>query len=165
MGQCESLALVWSDEAIIAQFIHLRRRFNALSKRLRPKRIIGCSSRMRRAQNSCVSLVDQARIGICGVSWAMNRRTGILLVCAFAGGLSSCDRLDPQWKGWVYPDRTDTSVDWKLGSFATLKECREAAQSMIDWLPDPTAADYECGYQCKPSDFLSRLDVCAVTRR
>jgi len=95
----------------------------------------------------------------------MNRRTMTALICVFATGLASCDQLDPQWKGWVYPDRKDTSVDWKLGSFATLKECREAAQSMIDWLPDPTAADYECGYQCKPSDFLSRLDVCAETRR
>jgi len=95
----------------------------------------------------------------------MRRGMRVLLVCAMAVGLYACNRLDPQWKGWVYPDRTDPTVDWKLGSFATLKECREAAQDMIDWLPDPAAADYECGYQCRPSDFLSRLDVCAVTRR
>lgn len=95
----------------------------------------------------------------------MNRHAGIWLAVVSAAALSACDRLDPQWKGWVYPDRTNTSVDWKLGSFSTLTECRKAAQSMIDWLPDPTAADYECGYNCKPSEFLSRLDVCAVTRR
>lgn len=95
----------------------------------------------------------------------MLRKMTVMLVCAAAFGLSGCDRISPQWKGWVYPDRTNTSVDWKLGSFATLEECRKAAQSMIDWLPDPTSADYECGYQCKPSDFLSRLDVCAATRR
>jgi len=95
----------------------------------------------------------------------MQRKVRILLVCAAILGLAACNRLDPQWKGWVYPDRTDTSVDWKLGSFATLEECRKAAQSMIDWLPDPTTVDYECGYQCKPSEFLSKLDVCAATRR
>jgi hypothetical protein len=87
------------------------------------------------------------------------------LACAAAVVLVGCDRLEPQWKGWVYPDRTDPEVDWKLGSFATLKECRDAAQSMIDWMPDPSSADYECGYRCKPSDFLSKLDVCAVIRR
>ncbi len=87
-----------------------------------------------------------------------------LIVTAIAG-LAGCDRIDPQWKGWVYPDRTDPSVDWKLGTFATLEECRTAAQSMIRWLPDKDAADYECGYQCKPSDFLGRLDVCTETRQ
>lgn len=95
----------------------------------------------------------------------MVRELRFWLVCAAAVGLAGCDRLAPQWKGWVYPDRTDPAVDWKLGSFATLEECRDAAQSMIDWLPDPSTADYECGYQCKPSDFLGKLDVCAVTRR
>lgn len=95
----------------------------------------------------------------------MQRKVRVLLVSAVALTLAACNRLDPQWKGWVYPDRTDTSVDWKLGTFATLEECRKAAQSMIDWLPDPTTADYECGYQCKPSEFLSKLDVCAATRR
>ena len=100
-----------------------------------------------------------------GKSRTMNRKTkGWLMVAALAG-LAGCDRIDPQWKGWVYPDRNDPSVDWKLGTFASLKECREAAQSMIRWLPDKDSADYECGYQCKPSDFLGRLDVCTETRQ
>lgn len=96
----------------------------------------------------------------------MNGKTrGWLIIVATVAGLAGCDRVDPQWKGWVYPDRNDPSVDWKLGTFASLAECRAAAQSMIRWLPDKGSADYECGFQCKPSNFLGRLDVCAETRQ
>lgn len=100
-----------------------------------------------------------------GKSRTMNRNTRRFLLVIVLAGLTGCDRIDPQWKGWVYPDRNDPSIDWKLGTFSSLEECRAAAQSMIRWLPDKGSADYECGYQCKPSNFLGRLDVCAQTRQ
>lgn len=89
----------------------------------------------------------------------------VWLVVVGSLALSGCDRIDPQWKGWVYPDRANEDLDWKLGRFASLQECRLAAQSVIRWLPDKAKADYECGYQCQPSQFLRRLDVCSQTRR
>jgi hypothetical protein len=95
----------------------------------------------------------------------MNGKMRGWLIVAVLAASAGCDRVDPQWKGWVYPDRNDPSVDWKLGTFASLAECRAAAQNMIRWLPDKSSADYECGFQCRPSDFLGRLDVCAETRQ
>ena len=147
------------------QFTHLGLRLSALSIKLRPKWSLGCSTKRCPLKRSFASRRHMASVTPEGVSGTVNRRAGTVIAFAMAALVGACEQLDPQWKGWVYPDRTDTTVDWKLGTFATLKECREAAQSMIDWLPDPTAADYECGYKCAPSEFMSRLDVCAETRR
>lgn len=80
-------------------------------------------------------------------------------------GLAGCDSVGSQWKGRVYPDKNDLAVEWKLGRFASLKECQSAAQSIIRWLPDKRGADYECGYKCRQSDFLGGLDVCVTLIR
>ncbi len=54
-----------------------------------------------------------------------------------------------EWQGWVYPDSENDSVGISLAGFETLDQCREAAVGMLNALPDPAKASYECGRQCR----------------
>lgn len=76
--------------------------------------------------------------------------------------LNACSR-PPEWQGWVYPDGDNLLVSRQIGTFVSLAECRRAAQSYVGDLPDPDAADYECGHRCEPSGYGG--NICEQTSR
>lgn len=71
---------------------------------------------------------------------------------------------EPQWRGWLYPNREDLTRDIELGQFHTFEQCQEAAISGLRSLPDPDGGDYECGHKCRWDADL-HLNVCAETRK
>lgn len=94
-------------------------------------------------------------------------RPGILLTALL---LTACQK--PEWKGWVYPNRSDLADDIPLGAFETLEQCRASALAVLertqerrDENGDEIVGDYECGFQCKPDGGLGGLNVCKKTER
>ncbi|ERP98770.1 hypothetical protein Q669_00500 [Labrenzia sp. C1B10] len=84
----------------------------------------------------------------------------LLVLCIM---LTSCDQ-QPQWQGWVYPNRNDLTVSTNLGRFSTFEECRSAAISSLKLMSSPTRGDYECGYKCEwKADW--DINVCVETRK
>ncbi len=86
--------------------------------------------------------------------------------------VSACDDLNPQWKGWVYPDASFLPEDIPIGRFESLEECRASARVLIERLAErrhpngeEIIGDYECGYQCKPDGDLGGLNVCEKTEK
>lgn len=84
--------------------------------------------------------------------------------------LTACDR-QPEWRGWVYPDRNNLADDITIGAFDTLGQCGASAKAIIVRLEEsrdesgvPVRADYECGYKCKSAAGLSG-NVCEQTSR
>ena len=59
----------------------------------------------------------------------------------------SCS-LTTQWRGSVFPDKSDKSDEVTLGEFGTLEACREAATDLIQRsnFYDP---DYYCAANCE----------------
>lgn len=81
-----------------------------------------------------------------------------------AAALTGCDTRPNSWTGWVYPDRNDLTVSISLEGFRTFEQCQEATVGRLRSLPDPAAADYECGYRCRWEPALN-TNVCKETRR
>ncbi|SKB58755.1 hypothetical protein SAMN06295920_10459 [Rhizorhabdus histidinilytica] len=96
----------------------------------------------------------------------MDRKGGVILAM-FA--LCGCDLLSPQWKGWVYPNGAELTVDIPIGLFSTLEECRASAKRTLQFTAsrdengNAIEGDYECGYKCKAASDLGGLNVCEKT--
>lgn len=96
---------------------------------------------------------------------------GLLLVCLTLL-LSACDRTNPEWQGWVYPDAAYLPDDIPIGRFESLQDCRASARALIGRLAERRDADgneiiedFECGYKCKPDGGLGGLNVCEKTEK
>ena len=68
------------------------------------------------------------------------------------------------WEAHVYPDKANLLMSTKIGVFSTLRECRGAAQRLIENEKWP-AADYECGLNCQRTPGSDAPAVCEVTSR
>ena len=75
----------------------------------------------------------------------------------------------PDWRGWVYPDRSNLTESLPIGRFDSLAQCRATATGVIKLLKqeihdgEPVRADYQCGFKCKPGEGGS--DICEKTAR
>jgi hypothetical protein len=83
--------------------------------------------------------------------------------------LSGCEKA-PEWKGWVYPNKSALVVDVPIGAFSTLQECRASAREILSRMNtyengEKVEGDYECGFQCKLDGGLGGLNVCQKTER
>lgn len=77
---------------------------------------------------------------------------------------TSSDKRNPNWIGWVYPDKSSLSQYYSIGySFTTLQDCRVAAQNDI-YANRYSNADYECGHMCR-YDAKYDIHVCKETSR
>ena len=68
------------------------------------------------------------------------------------------------WTGFVYPDRSDLSVDISVGEHPSLSECQEAVRALIrvrGW----DNADYICGLNCRPWEENTEITRCEVKAR
>ena len=66
------------------------------------------------------------------------------------------------WEGVVYPNKDDLTHHSNLGKFSSLEKCRDAALGVLEELNAMTRGDYECGLNCKDSDY-SGIRVCKET--
>lgn len=80
----------------------------------------------------------------------------------FALVLTSCAD-EREWQGWVYPDAENDAVGVSLAGFRTFEQCQEAAVGVLNNLPQPEKATYECGRQCR-WDATYRANICKETR-
>lgn len=69
-----------------------------------------------------------------------------------------------KWEGFVYPNKNDLTADKYIGTYGSLESCRAAAWEMLSKISSMEAGDYECGLNCKPSDF-GDIKVCEKTER
>ena len=82
-----------------------------------------------------------------------------LMLLVFLAGCTA-DR----WEGWVYPDRTDLTVDVQIGEFDSLESCRASARNLMIQSGWQESGDYECGFNCEYHS-RSGLSVCEKTER
>lgn len=75
--------------------------------------------------------------------------------------LGACSE-NREWQGWVYPDAERDEVSISLTGFETLDQCREAAVGVLNALPEPDKASYECGRQCRWEKSY-RANICKET--
>jgi hypothetical protein len=90
----------------------------------------------------------------------VKRTTAVLLVLA----LSGCDTRAREWTAWVYSDRDDLTKSESMLGYKNFEACQEGAIAKVRSLPDPDAADYECGYMCRYDPTLD-TNVCKETRK
>ena len=64
---------------------------------------------------------------------------------AIAFALSGCGQ---EWKGIVYPAKSDSANEIVIGEFANLKECRAAARIRLKELNAEALGSYQCGKRC-----------------
>ena len=71
------------------------------------------------------------------------------------------------WRGDVYPDRSNLNQSRFIGTFDSLDACREAALDALRQLGASDSGDYECGKNCKPlfPQLADSVQVCEETRR
>ena len=84
--------------------------------------------------------------------------------------LAGCNRLGPQWQGWIYPDGSDLTRHVAIGRFDTLEQCRTSARTVLANIHleedgEPIPGDYECGKSCKADSSMSGLNVCSETSK
>lgn len=68
------------------------------------------------------------------------------------------------WLGFVYPDRGNLIAFENIGEFQSLQDCLDGIYARIRQLDDPSAADFECGLNCRPYSAGSDLQICEETR-
>ncbi len=90
----------------------------------------------------------------------------LIILILFLSIITSCskvsDLLNPRWTAIVYPNGDNLTSYLNLGDFNSFEECRNAC---VSWLKGRGAAysgDYECGKNCKPSEY--GVLVCEETR-
>jgi hypothetical protein len=89
---------------------------------------------------------------------------GLAVVCIAAVLLWWTLRAE-EWRGFVYPDRFALTIHQQVGAYASLDQCRSAAQAVIRALPDPSRANYECGLNCRPQKRTDAPLICERTER
>lgn len=90
----------------------------------------------------------------------MNRSVRALArVVAAALAASACSDApwrsdDRPWEGFVYPKTGRAPYDVVIGRFASLRECRIAARSVLAHIEaeEGAVSDYECGRDCRLLD-------------
>ncbi len=83
-----------------------------------------------------------------------------LVIIIIALILAGCGR--DKWDGHVYPNKYDLSQAIYIGEFDSLEDCREASLEMLENLNAFEMGEYECGKNCKPSDYGDIL-ICEET--
>jgi hypothetical protein len=92
---------------------------------------------------------------------AMRRVCMRLLPLAVVLLVGCSKRKVDRWQGWFYPDSSNLTKAVELGEFESLEGCRAAAQARVRTAEEPRDTDYECGKNCRPSDY--GLNVCEET--
>ena len=82
-----------------------------------------------------------------------------LLLLIFVAGCTA-----DKWEGWVYPDRTDLTIDVQIGEFDSLESCRASARNLMAQSGWQESGDYECGLNCEYRRKYG-LSVCEKTER
>ena len=85
-----------------------------------------------------------------------------LWVVAVAIGMLACRATE--WKGFVYPDRSNLLVHREIGIFTSLEACRLSARNYLRDIGSADRGDYECGKNCRRRDGLT-VEVCEATER
>lgn len=70
--------------------------------------------------------------------------------------------VEDTWEGVIYPNKNDLTHHRNIGKFSSLEECRTATLGILEELNALTRGDYECGLNCKDSDY-SGIRVCEET--
>ncbi len=92
----------------------------------------------------------------------MTRRRATSIALFVVAGSFGC--ADDVWRGFIYPDRGNLLTHVSIGSYSTVDDCRAAAQAYLRGIEAVDAGDYECGKNCRPSEY-SDLQVCQETSR
>ena len=72
----------------------------------------------------------------------------LFMMILILGTLTGC--FQEEWSGSVYPNKNNLMNHRAVGTYTSLKQCRDAAYSLIsssNW----KNADYECGLNCRGS--------------
>ena len=96
----------------------------------------------------------------------MLNKTFLCVVIVGLAALATACIAEDSWTGHVYPDKGDLSVSRMIGVYSSLRECRDAATSVIaseGW----RNADYECGLNCEKlfKEIPDSVLVCKQTLR
>jgi hypothetical protein len=78
--------------------------------------------------------------------------------------LVACDSRPDQWDAFIYPDFERSDRLERINGFKTFELCRGAALDRISELPDPSKAQFECGYRCGIQPGSGGLNICKETR-
>jgi hypothetical protein len=79
--------------------------------------------------------------------------------------LSGCSQ---EWRGFVYPDKSNLSKHIEIGKFDSLAKCRDASMGKLQMMGKRYEGDYECGLNCRPLknfDGTSDMNICEKTER
>ena len=93
----------------------------------------------------------------------MAKAPGFILPVIFAGLLFGCDSRPRQWDAFIYPDFEGAHDYETIRGFKSFELCRDAAQNRIQQLPEPSRAQYECGYKCEYRPGMD-INICKETR-
>jgi len=88
----------------------------------------------------------------------------IILIALSAWGIYRIWPKPEVWTGIVYPDASNLLIFERVGDFASLDTCLTTAITKVNSFAAPNSADYECGLNCKPSDFDPDRMICEETR-
>jgi hypothetical protein len=79
--------------------------------------------------------------------------------------LTACDDRPDQWDAFIYPDANDLRVNDTIRGFKTFELCQQAAIEQLRITRKADVGDYECGYQCGPSENFDGVNICKETRK
>ncbi len=85
----------------------------------------------------------------------MKQKMIILILVVFSTGCTK-----DSWTGFLYPDKSDLTKSIEVGSFPSLESCRDSIRSHTKYTEN---SDYECGLNCKPSDY--GINICKKTMK
>jgi hypothetical protein len=80
--------------------------------------------------------------------------------------LAGCNGdLPGEWTSFVFAEGDDRSNWIATPGFQSFGMCKQAASEKIVTLPDPSNADYVCGYQCGEHWEVPKLAQCKRLRK
>ena len=79
-----------------------------------------------------------------------------------AGALDACS--PDEWTGFVYPNRSDLTKHIEIGAFDSFEGCKTSAINTMRQNNWQASGDYECGRNCRPSEY-GGWQVCKETKR
>lgn len=88
---------------------------------------------------------------------------GLLIVLGYL--LAGCDIFE-RWDGLVYPLKANRENSIDIGTYSSLKECREAALAKLAQLQiHKEIGGYICGKNCLVESGFTNARMCAQTSR